>query len=219
MKPPVVFDLDGTLIDSLPNITAAANALLAGEGLPPLTPAQIGRYVGFGEQIFLRRLIEDTALPADAFDALMPKFIGHYKTVARNTVMFDGAREALRALAGQGVALGLCTNKPTAALVPVLQTTDLARAFNVVVAGDTLRTRKPDPAPLLHAFERLGGPGLYVGDNEVDAETAERAGIPFALFTRGIRQSPPEAIPHWAAFEDFADLSDIYARFLTRNAG
>ena len=216
MTPPVVFDLDGTLIDSLPNITDAANALLEGQGLDPLTPAQVGRFVGFGERVFLERLIAATALPADDFDALMPVFLSHYKAVAQDTRLFDGARAALDVLAGQGVRLGLCTNKPSGPLAPVLETTGLNDVFDVVVAGDTLPKRKPDPAPLQHAFERLGAPGLYVGDSEVDAETAERAGLPFALFTRGIRHSPIEAIPHWAAFDDFSELSGIYEAFLKR---
>lgn len=216
MTPPVVFDLDGTLIDSLPDITAAAAALLAEEELAPLEPAQVAGCVGFGVQVFLERLIAATALKAADFDRLMPRFMEHYKAVAANTRLFDGVTQALDRLAGQGVPLGLCTNKPSGPLAPVLDTTDLARRFDVVIAGDTLPKRKPDPAPLRHAFDQLGGTGLYVGDSEVDAETAARAAIPFALYTRGIRQSPVEAIPHWVAFDDFLDLPDIYARFLTQ---
>ncbi len=214
MTAPVVFDLDGTLIDSLPNITAAANALLADKGLAPLPAVQVAGFVGFGEKIFLERLIAATDLDSAEFDALMPPFLAHYKHVARETRLFDGVTGALETLAGQGVALGLCTNKPTGPLMRVLETVALTRFFDVVIAGDTLAQRKPHPAPLHHAFEQLGAPGLYVGDSEVDAETAQRAGIPFALFTRGIRQGPIDAIPHWIAFDDFTEFPAIYARFL-----
>jgi phosphoglycolate phosphatase len=86
------------------------------------------------------------------------------------------------------------------------------------VAGDTLPLRKPDPAPLHHAFTALGGPGIYVGDSEVDAATAQAAGAPFVLFTRGIRMTPVEAIPHDVAFEDFAALPEICER-LTKAKG
>jgi phosphoglycolate phosphatase len=88
----------------------------------------------------------------------------------------------------------------------------LAGVFGAVVAGDTLSVRKPDPAPLLHALAGLGvSGGLYVGDSPVDSETARRAGVPFALFTEGIREAPLAEIPHDAAFSDMRELPDIYA--------
>ena len=213
MRAPVVFDLDGTLIDSLPGITGAANALLDEEGLPPLGPEQVAGFVGRGEQVFLDRLIAATALDPQTRDSLMPRFIAHYERAAQGTRLFDGVAEMLDAFDEAGVAMGLCTNKPAAPLMPVLEETGLAGRFAVVVAGDALPRRKPDPAPLLHAFEVLGqGPGLYVGDSEVDAETAEWAGMPFALFTEGIRQTAIADIPHQAAFKDFAELPAIRTR-------
>jgi phosphoglycolate phosphatase len=213
MSAPVVFDLDGTLIDSLPGITGAANALLDEEGLPPLGSKQVAGFVGRGEQVFLDRLIAATALDPQTRDSLMPRFIAHYERAARGTRLFDGVAGMLDAFDAAGVAMGLCTNKPAAPLAPVLEETGLSGRFAVVVAGDAMPRRKPDPAPLLHAFEVLGqGPGLYVGDSEVDAETAERAGIPFALFTEGIRQAAIADIPHQAAFNDFSELPAIRAR-------
>jgi len=213
MTAPVVFDLDGTLIDSLPGITGAANALLDDRGLPPLGQAQVAGFVGHGEQVFLDRLIAATDLDLGERATLMARFITLYKAAARCTRLFDGVREMLDGFDAAGVAMGLCTNKPSAPLAPVLEETGLAGRFAVVVAGDTLPRRKPDPAPLHHAFEVLGhGSGLYVGDSEVDAETAQRAGIPFALYTKGIRQKPVADIPHQAAFDDFALLPAIRAR-------
>lgn len=206
----VVFDLDGTLIDSLPDIAAAANALLADHGLDPLPQAQIGGFVGMGERVFLDRLIAATALEADQFDPLLAEFITHYKASTGRTRVFPGAIEAVQALRAEGIKVGICTNKPGGPLAAVLEAVDLTRWFDAIIAGDTLPVRKPDPAPLRLAFERMGATeGVYVGDSDVDAETAQRAGVPFAFFTEGIRTKSVEEIPHDRAFERFEDVPSI----------
>ncbi len=206
----VVFDLDGTLIDSLPDIAAAANTLLADHGLPSLPQSQIGSFVGMGERVFLDRLIAATALDVAAYDALMGEFITHYKASTGLTTVFPGALDAVKALKAEGYKLGICTNKPGGPLAAVLDALDLTKWFEVIIAGDTLPVRKPDPAPLHLAFERMEASlGVYVGDSDVDAETAQRAGVPFAFFTEGIRTKPIDAIPHDRAFDQFEDLPSI----------
>ncbi|MGJ8603937.1 MAG: phosphoglycolate phosphatase [Marivita sp.] len=215
MTPAVVFDLDGTLIDSLPDIAAAANALLADHGLGPLPQSQVGGFVGMGERVFLDRLIAATALDANEYDTLMAAFIAHYKASTGLTTVFPGALDMLVALKAEGYKIGLCTNKPGVPLAAVLEVLDLARWFNVIIAGDTLPVRKPDPAPLRMAFDRMGATkGLYVGDSDVDAETAQRAGVPFAFFTEGIRTKPVEDIPHDRAFDCFGDLPAICSELM-----
>lgn len=211
----VVFDLDGTLIDSLPDITGAANLLLAEEGMPPLETKTVAGFIGLGERVFLERLIGATDLRPQDFDALLPRFIEHYKGATGNTRLFPGVREVLDRFKAMGVPLGLCTNKPSAPLWPVLEAVGVQSDFDVVVAGDTLERRKPDPAPLRHILSELGvRTCLYVGDSETDAETARRAEVPFALFTEGIRQKPVVEIPHDAAFSDFAELPAIHQALL-----
>jgi phosphoglycolate phosphatase len=206
----VVFDLDGTLIDSLPDIAAAANALLADHGLAALPQSQIGGFVGMGERVFLDRLIAATALDVAEYDTLMGQFITHYKASTGLTTVFPGALDAVKVLKAEGYRLGICTSKPGVPLAAVLDALDLAKWFDVIIAGDTLPVRKPDPAPLLLAFERMGATqGVYVGDSDVDAETAQRAGVPFAFFTEGIRTKPIDAIPHDRAFDRFDDLPAI----------
>lgn len=210
-RAPIVFDLDGTLIDSLPGIAAAANALLADNGLAALPVEQVAGFVGLGERVFLDRLIAATALDPRAYDDLLARFLELYIVQSRNTALFPHVADVLEALGADGVPLGLCTNKPSGPLRAVMEAAGLADIFGVVVAGDTLAVRKPDPEPLRHAFAALGESGLFVGDSPVDAETAERAGVPFALFTEGIRDVPLAQIPHAAAFADMRDLPDIYA--------
>ncbi|QMU59990.1 MAG: phosphoglycolate phosphatase [Boseongicola sp.] len=206
----VIFDLDGTLIDSLPDVTKAVNLLLADEGLPMLGTSDVNNFVGSGEQVLMHRLIAATALKAEDFDRLMPRFITHYKTAALDTKVFPGAMDALKTMRNAGIPLGLCTNKPRAPLETTLVAAGLDNIFDVVMAGDDLPTRKPDPAPLLEAFQRLGAPkGIYVGDSEIDAETAERAGVPFVFYTEGIRVAGIDEIRHDIAFDDFAALPGI----------
>ncbi|SDY07168.1 HAD-IA family hydrolase [Citreimonas salinaria] len=207
---PVVFDLDGTLVDSLPGIAWAANTLLAERGHAPLPQARIGTFVGLGERVFLDRLIAAAGLDAADDAALMARLLDLYRAAADRTTPFPGAREALQDLRDAGVPLGLCTNKPSGPLDAVLDALDLRGLFGAVVAGDTLPVRKPDPAPLHRAFDLLGGLGLYVGDNGIDARTATSAGVPFWLFTEGIRHEPLADIPHDRAFDDFARLAALY---------
>jgi phosphoglycolate phosphatase len=208
---PVVFDLDGTLVDSLPGIANAANRLLAEEGLAPLPQATVGGFVGMGVEVFLDRLIAATDLDAADRPRLARRFLPIYEEASLGTPLFDGVSEALGLLKARGIPLGICTNKPSGPLRFVLEGLPEASLFDVVIAGDTLPQRKPDPAPLVLAFQKLGATrGLYVGDSETDAETARRANMPFALFTRGIRVSPVHEIPHDVAFDDFARLSGIY---------
>ena len=210
---PVIFDLDGTLIDSLPDITLAANDLLAAHDLPPLEATQVAGFVGHGEIAFLQRLIAATDLNPEKFDAILPDFIYRYKAAAKQTRMMPGARQALDTLKEQGVPIGLCTNKPRAALIPTLAAVGLSGTFDTVVAGTDHEKRKPDPALLHLAMTGLGaGRCIYVGDSEVDAETAERAAVPFLLYTKGIRVTPVADIPHDAAFDDFAGLAALCAR-------
>lgn len=210
----IAFDLDGTLIDSLAGITQAANALLHDKGLPPVPQQQVAGYVGLGERVFLQRLIADTALVSAEFESLLEQFIPHYVRVAKDTVVFPGAKSALARLRAVGHRLALVTNKPGVPLAPVLEHTGLGVSFDCVVAGDTLPLRKPDPAPLRYVAEQLGRVDVFVGDSPIDAETAQRAGIPFVLFTEGIRTIAIEDMPHAKAFSDFDDLEGIVEQLL-----
>jgi phosphoglycolate phosphatase len=205
----VVFDLDGTLIDSLPDMTFSANTLLAEHGLPPLDRPQVAGFVGNGVRVFMDRLIAATALDAAQYDALMDRFMALYVKATDHTEVFPHVRDALESLRDQGCVLGLCTNKPTEPMKAVLAALNLTGYFDVLVAGDTLAERKPDPAPLHHAFAALGASeAVYVGDSPVDAETALRARVPFLLFSEGIRTVSIDDIPHDLLFEDFKALHE-----------
>ena len=217
-RPGVVFDLDGTLIASAPAIQAVANAYLAEAGLgPPLSVEETIAFVGGGSPVFVEKMLASRGLPHPAdMGARYAAFQVHYRNAnpALN-VPYAGAEAALDALAAAGHVLALCTNKPAAPTAKVLAALGWEGRFARVVAGDTLPVKKPDPAPLHHAAEAVGWPYVYVGDSEVDAETARRAGVPFLLHTEGYRHAEVADMPHAEAFSDWAEVPALVARLLS----
>lgn len=210
--PAVIFDLDGTLIDSAAQIHATTNTVLAGIGLGPTDRATVQSFVGNGLPTLIDRLLAHHATPLSpqARADLIATFEADYSANHGLTVLYPGVRKALEALRSQGAALGICTNKPITPTHAILDHLALTPLFGAILGGDSLPTRKPDPAPLLATAQALHRPtAVFVGDSEVDAETARAAGLPFLLFTEGYRKSPVAAIPHSAAFADWSDLPDV----------
>lgn len=208
----VLFDLDGTLIDSAADIHAAANLVLEQEGLGLLTKAQVQSFVGNGLPVLITRLLGAHGL-ADDIDRharMLSAFETAYTKAVGLTTVYPGVPQALDTLLAQGRRLGVVTNKPLKPALAVLAHLDLHRRFGLVLGGDSLPQRKPDAEPLLHAARLLGGgPAIYVGDSEVDAEAAANAALPLLLFTEGYRKKPVESLPHAAAFSDYAALSGL----------
>ena len=215
----IVFDLDGTLIDSAPDIHAGANQLLAAEGAEPITLAQARSFIGQGASVFIEKMRHARAIPDSEHARLLKAFVASYETLVTRTEIYPGVVPALEGLSAAGHSLGICTNKPLVPCRAVLAHLDLTRFFGVILGGDSLPTHKPDPAPLEAAFTALGeGPAIYVGDSEVDAETARRAMVPFLLYTEGYRKTEVQALPHSAAFSHFADLADLVDRMVAEAA-
>lgn len=203
----IVFDLDGTLIDSAPDIHVIANQVLADEGAEPITLAQARDFIGNGAAVFVARMRAARGIDDTRQDHMLAQFTRRYDTATELTRPYPGVVAALERLIAAGHKLGICTNKPIRPTRIVLQATGLAGYFDVVYGGDSLPVHKPDPRPLDTALADLGeGPEIYVGDSEVDAETAQRALVPFILFTEGYRKTAPSLIPHTAAFSNYDDL-------------
>ncbi|MYM57075.1 phosphoglycolate phosphatase [Thalassovita mangrovi] len=206
----IVFDLDGTLIHSAPDIRTIANSILRDEGLHLITLDETIDFIGNGASVFVAKMRAAREIPDVEHDRILGVFQDRYETVLELTAPYPNVREALAHLTVAGHRLGLCTNKPMRATRAVLSHLSLTDPLDVIYGGDSLAQRKPDPAPLLAAFADLGdGPCLYVGDSEVDAETADRAGVPFLLFTEGYRKTPAADLPHLATFSDFAELPKL----------
>ncbi|MFU8881274.1 MAG: phosphoglycolate phosphatase [Rhodobacterales bacterium] len=213
----IVFDLDGTLIDSAPDIRAAINRTLLDEGHAPLDLAEVISFIGHGLPNLVARAMGVRGIDAHEHARLTAVTLAHYNAASNDlTQPYPGAIAALEALRAAGHVLGLCTNKPEAPARKVLAQFGMAHLFDVVVGGDSLPTRKPDPAPLRHAFAALDAHGvqaaLYIGDSEVDAETAQAAGIPFGFFTQGYCHIRHDAVPQAWRFDHFDALPGLVAQ-------
>lgn len=213
----VIFDLDGTLVDSVAAICANANRLMAEIGEQPLDLAETRGYIGHGARMFLKQALKARAgaFDPETFEARFARLHQIYaEQPGEANPPFPGVEAVLQALhARRDIVLGLCTNKPAAPTRMVLEAFGWTGVFGTVVAGDTLAERKPHPLPLLTAIARLGATtAVYIGDSEVDAETAAAANVPFALYTEGYRKTAVDQIRADAQFSDFTELPAIIER-------
>lgn len=211
---PIVFDLDGTLIDSAPDIHACVNAVLRQHGQQTLTLDRVRSFIGGGVDMLWAQIIVALHLDPAAKSDLVAAFMSRYHEATALTRLFPGVLEALGVLADRGYPLGICTNKPLGPTTMILEHFGIAHLFGQVIGGDSLPQRKPDPAPLRAAFQGLGADPLqpraiYVGDSEFDATCAAALPVPFLLYTRGYRRSPIHELPHRAAFDDFSVLPGL----------
>ena len=194
MKRPsaLVFDLDGTLIDSRRDITTAINRMRADLGLPPLVLEQVVTMVGEGARLLVERAL-GPFFPPDQVDEALERYLGYYGDVCLDeTRPYPGVEEMLAELAGR-YPLALLSNKGEALSRKILDGLGLAARFREVLGGDSLPTRKPDPTGLQVLADRLGVPVedlMLVGDTWVDAETARNAGCLFALVEWGFPRPP-----------------------------
>jgi phosphoglycolate phosphatase len=215
----LVFDLDGTLIHSLPSIHFSADKVFKSKGLSGFPDAVVRGFVGDGAGALVSRLLQHVGMPATGAlqEELLGDLIDAYETAHHLTTLYPGALAALHSLQADGHRLGICTNKPARPALTVLRHFGIDGLFPVVIGGDSLPQRKPDPAPLRAAIAALGpGRSVFVGDSEVDAETAHAAGVPFALFTGGYRKAAPEALCPKIIFDDHAALPRLIAHLSRR---
>lgn len=188
----VGFDLDGTLLDTLPDLAAAGNATLASLGLPAVAVAVVRSYIGDGVAVLVRRLLAGSR-EGDADPALWREGVQRFERfyeegVDRLTRPYPGVAEVLCRLRGRGLRLAVVTNKPGRFTHRLLGAHGLDALVDLVVAGDTLPRRKPDPMPLVHACQVLGvAPAtmLYVGDSANDVASARAAGCPVVCVSYG----------------------------------
>ncbi|MDP3088038.1 MAG: phosphoglycolate phosphatase [Methylotenera sp.] len=219
----VMVDLDGTLAHTAPEIAAAANLMLADLSRPMLPVSQVESFIGEGVVVLIKRCLnghlEISQLNAEPHAALMaqaePLFFKHYANNATDSKPFDGVIEGLQALRSKGFKLACVTNKPEKFTLPLLQKSGLAEFFEIVVSGDSLPKKKPDPMQLQYICEKLDVhtfEAMLVGDSETDIAAAHAAGCFIVTVPYGYNQGRP--IDESKVDETIADLTELVSRDL-----
>lgn len=208
----VVFDLDGTLVETAPDLHGALAHVLTEAGLPAPSLEDVRLMVGDGARALLEkaytrvgRLLQGAEME-DAFD----RFLAHYHpNVARLSRPYPGVEAVLDELARAGAALAVCTNKPQALSEALLDALGLSARLPVIVGGDALPVRKPDPAHLAATIERLGrtgAPAVMVGDSRNDVAAAKALGIPAVVVSFGYTIIPPRDLGADVVIDHFGEL-------------
>ena len=190
-----LFDLDGTLVDTAPDINVALNYVLEQAGMPMVDESLTRHWIGHGARILVEQaLMHQNAAAAD-LDAMHQAFLDRYQLhVADHSQPYPGVRETLRVLQARGAKLAVVTNKRTQFTLPLLEALDLAAAFEAVVCGDTAAVPKPAADPALHACNLLAitpGDALCVGDSTTDVDCARAAGCPVVCVRDGYNHGVP----------------------------
>jgi phosphoglycolate phosphatase len=206
----LVFDLDGTLVDSVPDLTNTLNKVLRERGYVPLTRAEVAPMVGDGVPALVARGFAARGGDESEAAEALPRYIQIYeKNATALTRPYPGVRETLAALRGRGYRTAVCTNKLQRATMAVLEGLDLAGLFDGVAGGDRYPVKKPDPGHLLGLIGELGGSvgrAAMIGDSENDAAVAHAASVPLVLMRYGYARAAPETLGADAVLDHFADL-------------
>jgi len=215
----VLIDLDGTLVDSVPDLARSVDEMMVALERPTHGEAAVRNWVGNGVERLVKRALTGTldGEPADAdFARAYPIFLELYTAHnGEHARLYPGVQEGLSALRERGVRLGCVTNKAARFTEPLLQSLGVAEAFGIVISGDSLPEKKPSPQPLLHAARHFGTPparSLMVGDSISDVKAARAAGFPVVCVSYGynhgrdIRDAAPDAV-----IDSLAELDHLFA--------
>jgi len=216
----IVFDLDGTLVDTAPDLVRALNATLDLEGLPHAPLAQVRRMVGQGARHLIMRAAEraGASYSADRLDQLTKAFVEFYRAdIARHSQPFPGVGEAMDALAALGAKFAVCTNKRTDLSQQLLDALGLSSRFSVIVGADAVAQKKPHPDHFRAAVTRAGGVvrrAVMVGDTAADVGAARGAGAPIVLVRFGYCEEDVERLGADVLLDHFNDLTSACRRLL-----
>jgi phosphoglycolate phosphatase len=211
----VAFDLDGTIVDSAPDLADALNAALGSLGRAPVALSAVRTMIGHGTLPLLLKGLEatggiDQAMIDAGYPVLMQFYADH---ICDKSMPYPGVEAAFYDLAAQGIMLAVCTNKPGSLTHRLIETLGWRHRFSAIVAGDTLPQNKPDPAPLRLAIEQAGGGrAAFVGDSVVDIETAKAAGVPNIAVSFGCADRPPHELGADEVIDHFSELVPTLAR-------
>lgn len=212
----VVFDLDGTLADSAPDIHYSLNAVLNQRGLNSIELSSVTLMIGGGPELLIRRALDElgTAAEAGEIAALTAEFENAYLEHGNVlTNLFPGALECIAKLEGHGIPIGLCSNKPEHICDQLLADLEIRKFFVAIQGSGTGLPKKPHPDPLLAILDRLGAKpaqSLYVGDSSTDVETARAGDVPVALVKHGYTSEPAATLGSDWVVGSLADIPSIW---------
>jgi len=218
----IAFDLDGTLVDTAPDLVRALNAAIAPAGLDSVPLSDVRAMVGRGARALIERAFANAgraAPPEDELSGALELFLSVYREgIADLSRPFPGVEAALDELADAGARLSVCTNKPGWLAVPLLQALDLADRFERIVGAEDSPAKKPDPA---HVLMALGGApveagDILVGDSRVDFEAARAAGAGIILFENGYDEKPVRMLGADRLFNSYKNLAALTAGLITQ---
>lgn len=209
----IIFDLDGTLIDSVPDLAMGVDRMLASFGAPPAGVDKVRTWVGNGSLVLVARAIAWAKLPTELLTQAHERFLAEYACCHEGTCAYDGVTDGLNRLINQGFVLALCTNKPSCFLPKILANMGWMDTFACVLGGDDLPTKKPDPTPLLYICQHLHtdiSQAVMVGDSVNDIQAGKNAGMSTLALTYGYNYGKPIADSHPdGVFDGFGDLVDF----------
>ena len=215
--PAVVFDLDGTLVDTAEDLHLVLHELMDEEGLPTPPLETMRGMIGDGARALVARAFaaEGVDPGPERLDQLYGRFLDRYtEEPCRRSRLYEGVGDVLDGLAAAGCRLGVCTNKPQRPTVLLLEALGIADRFGAVVGGDALPVRKPDPGHLRAVLERLDvrpDAAVMVGDSRNDVLTAHAAGLPCLLYAHGYTTVPPRELGAEAVFDRWDELPRLLA--------
>jgi phosphoglycolate phosphatase len=218
MTPALIFDLDGTLVDTAPDLLGALNAILIREGRRPVDHADLRHLVGYGARTMLSEAFKMTgdAMEDARLPHLIDDYIDHYRRhVAVASRPFPGVDETLAALKERGFKLGVLTNKPQELTDLLLPALDLDRYFDAIHGAGRYSYNKPDARVFHHVMDELGGgPALMIGDSITDVQTARAAKVKVILVSFGYTPEPAHTLGADAVVDRFADIPDVATMLL-----
>jgi phosphoglycolate phosphatase len=212
MSAALIFDLDGTLVDTAPDLLGAMNAVLVQEGRRPVNAEDLRHLVGHGARAMLDEAFKRTGEAADAarLPGLIDAFIVHYRAhIADASRPFPGVVETLTMLKASGARLGVLTNKPQELVGPLLDKLDLSRFFGAVHGAGRFDYVKPDARVFHHVIDDLGGAGdgaVMIGDSSTDLATGRAAKVPVILLSYGYTPTPAHELGADIVLDDFAGI-------------
>jgi phosphoglycolate phosphatase len=210
MSPALIFDLDGTLVDTAPDLLGATNAVLAAEGRKAIDPVSLRHMVGFGAGALITQAFAATgpAVADGALPGLVEIFIAHYRAhIADFSRPFAGVEETLKLLKDSGARLGILTNKPAELTGPLLDRLGMTGLFTAIYGAGRKAYTKPDPR-IFHdvVTDCGGGPAVMIGDSITDLSTAQAAGAPCILMSYGYTPVPASELGANLVLDDFTQL-------------